>query len=61
MYTPTKWLENPDLGILFIERGESPVRIDLNLIHDIANKSGWQIIMEQVERQKELNIELTTE
>lgn len=57
-----KMAENPDLGILFIERGESLGTDRLKLIHDIANKSGWQIIMEQVERgKKELNIELTTE
>lgn len=45
-----KMAENPELGILFIERGESLGAKRLKEIQDIADKAGWQIIMEQVER-----------
>lgn len=54
-----KMAENPDLGILFIERGESLGAKRLQEIQAIAEKSGWQIIMEQVERGMEkLHVEI---
>jgi DNA repair ATPase RecN len=54
-----KMAENPDLGILFIQRGESLGADRLKLIKEIADKSGWQIIMEQVQRgTKELHVEI---
>lgn len=54
-----KMAENPDLGILFIERGESLGAKRLKEIQAIADKAGWQIIMEQVERGKEtLHVEI---
>jgi chromosome segregation ATPase len=54
-----KMAENPDLGILFIERGESLGQKRLQEIQSIAEKAGWQIIMEQVERGTEkLHIEI---
>lgn len=57
-----KMAENPDLGILFIQRGESIGAERLKLIKELADNEGWQIIMEQVQRgQKELTIELFTD
>lgn len=54
-----KMAENPDLGILFIQRGESLGAKRLKEIQEIAKNAGWQLIMEQVERGKEkLCIEL---
>jgi energy-coupling factor transporter ATP-binding protein EcfA2 len=54
-----KMAENPELGILFIQRGESLGAKRLQEIQAIADKAGWQIIMEQVERGKEkLHIEI---
>jgi len=54
-----KMAENPDLGILFIERGESLGTDRLKVIKEIADKAGWQIIMEQVERgTKKLHLEI---
>lgn len=54
-----KMAENPDLGILFIQRGESLGAERLKTIQEIADKAGWQIIMEQVERgKKELTVEI---
>lgn len=54
-----KMAENPELGILFIQRGESLGAKRLQEIQSIADKAGWQIIMEQVERGKEkLHIEI---
>lgn len=56
-----KMAENPDLGMLFIEHGESLGTDRLKLIKEIADKAGWQIIMEQVERgNKKLQIEIMT-
>lgn len=45
-----KMAENPELGILFIQRGESLGKDRLKNIIDLANKNNWQVIMEQVER-----------
>lgn len=54
-----KMAENPELGILFIQRGESLGAERLQLIRELADAEGWQIIMEQVERgKKELQIEI---
>lgn len=54
-----KMAENPELGILFIQRGESLGADRLKTIQEIADKAGWQIIMEQVERgKKELHVEI---
>lgn len=53
-----KMAENPELGVLFIEHGESIGTERLNHIKEIADNAGWQIIMEQVQRgQNELLIE----
>lgn len=57
-----KMAENPDLGVLFIQHGESIGTERLKLIKDISEKAGWQIIMEQVVRGKEqLAIEFMVE
>lgn len=48
-----KMAENPDLGILFIQRGESLGGKRLKEIQELAKANDWQIIMEQVERGKE--------
>lgn len=57
-----KIAENPDLGILFIQRGESLGTDRLKTIKEIADKEGWQIIMEQVERgTKKLHVEIMTD
>ncbi len=54
-----KMAENPDLGILFIEHGESIGAKRLKDIKELADKAGWQIILEQVERGTEnLKIEI---
>jgi hypothetical protein len=55
-----KMAENNDMGILFIQRGESIGKERLSLINKIAEENGWQIIMEQVERGTDkLRIEIT--
>lgn len=52
-------VKNPNLGILFIQRGESLGTDRLKLIKELADNEGWQIIMEQVERgKKQLEIEI---
>ena len=57
-----KMAENPDLGILFIQRAESLGSERFKMIKDIADKAGWQIIAEQVERGIEkLHIEIMSE
>lgn len=54
-----KIAENPKLGLLFIERGESLGLKRLNLIRDIAKKYNMQLFMEQVDRGNEkLTIEI---
>lgn len=54
-----KMAENPDLGMLFIQRGESLGAERLKEIQALAKKYDWQIIMEQVQRGKEtLSIEI---
>jgi hypothetical protein len=51
--------ENKDLGILFIQRGESLGAKRLKEIQEMAQKYDWQIIMEQVDRGNEkLTIEI---
>jgi hypothetical protein len=57
-----KMAENPELGILFIEQGESIGKERMKLIIDIATKNNFQVIMEQVVRGKEkLEIEIIGE
>jgi hypothetical protein len=54
-----KMAENPDLGVLFIQRGESLGSARLKEIQELAKANNWQIIMEQVERGNErLTIEV---
>lgn len=53
-----KMVENPDLGILFIQRGESLGTERLKEIKSLADSNGWQIIMEQVERGSKFHIEI---
>lgn len=53
-----KIAQNPELGVLCIEHGESLGTARLKEIMDMADKYGWQVIMEQVVRGKE---ELTIE
>jgi len=54
-----KVAENPNLGLLFINRGESLGQARLKEIQDMANKYDLQIFMEQVERgTDELKIEI---
>lgn len=48
-----KMAENPDLGILFIEDGQSIGTERLKLILEIAAKNNFQVIMEQVVRGKD--------
>lgn len=54
-----KMAENPDLGILFIQHGESLGKKRLEDIMALAKTNNWQVIMEQVERGKEtLTVEI---
>lgn len=54
-----KMAENPDLGILFLQRTESIGQKRWEEILDMCKKQGWQLIGEKVERGKEkLTIEL---
>ncbi len=54
-----KMAENPELGILFLERGESLGAKRLKEIQTLAETNGWQLIMEQVQRgQEKLTIEI---
>lgn len=47
-----KMAENPDLGVLFIEHGESIGLERFNYIKELAQKNDWQLLIEQVERGK---------
>ncbi len=54
--------KNPNLGIIFIQRGESLGADRLKAIKNLADSEGWQIIMEQVERgTKKLHVEIMAE
>lgn len=53
-----KVAENKDLGILFLERGESLGAQRLKDIQAMAAKNNMQLIIEQVERGKGLHIEI---
>lgn len=54
-----KMAENPELGILFLQRGESLGKERMAQILELCNKNNWQIIMEQVVRGKQqLTVEL---
>jgi len=48
-----KMAENPDLGVLFIEHGESIGQERFDYIKDLAKKHDWQLLIEQVERGKD--------
>jgi energy-coupling factor transporter ATP-binding protein EcfA2 len=48
-----KMAENPDLGVLFIQRGESIGKKRFEEILSLCEENGWQLIMEQVERGNE--------
>ncbi len=53
-----KMAQNPELGVLCVEHGESLGSARLKEILDVADKNNWQVIMEQVQRgQEELTIE----
>jgi hypothetical protein len=45
--------ENPDLGVLFIEHGESIGQERFDYIKNLAKKHDWQLLIEQVERGKD--------
>lgn len=45
-----KMAENPELGILFVERTESLGKKRFNELLEISDKYDWQVIGEQVER-----------
>lgn len=54
-----KMAENPDLGILFVERSESLGAEKWKQLLEISENYGWQIIAEKVERGKDkLQIEI---
>lgn len=53
-----KLAENKELGILFLERGESLGAKRLKDIQEMAAKNNMQLIVEQVERGKSLHIEI---
>ncbi len=57
-----KMAENQDLGIIFLERGESLGSARLKEIIDLCNRNKFQIVLEEVLRgQNELKIELFTD
>jgi len=53
-----KVAENKELGILFLERGESLGAKRLKDIQEMAAKNNMQLIVEQVERGKGLHVEI---
>jgi predicted ATP-dependent endonuclease of OLD family len=53
-----KIAENKGLGVLFLEHGESLGAQRLKDIQEIAAKNNMQLIIEQVERGKDLHIEI---
>lgn len=53
-----KMAENPSLGIILIKEGESIGSERLKVIKELADEKGWQIIMEQVDRGRELHLEI---
>ncbi len=57
-----KMAENPELGVLFLQHGESLGEQRFKDIMDLAKKAGWQVIMEQVERgNKNLKLQIIAE
>jgi DNA repair exonuclease SbcCD ATPase subunit len=57
-----KMAENPELGILFLQRGESLGSKRLKEIIDLCNKNNFELILEEVKRGVEtLQIELFSE
>ncbi len=54
-----KMAENPELGILFLEHGESLGKERMKVILDICKKNNFQVILEEVRRgQEKLTIEI---
>ena len=57
-----KMAENPDFGILFIQRGESIGTQRMKDILTLAKINGWQVFMEQVKRgQDKITFEIISE
>lgn len=57
-----KMAENPDFGILFIQRGESIGTQRMKDILTLAKTNGWQVFMEQVKRgQDKITFEIISE
>ena len=57
-----KMAENEGFGILFLQRAESIGTERFKKMIEIANKAGWQIIAEQVERgNNKLHVEIMTD
>lgn len=57
-----KMSENPELGVLCLQRGESLGSKRLAEILELVKKNNWQLLMEQVQRgQEKLKIELFAE
>ncbi len=57
-----KMAQNPDLGLMCIEHGESLGNERLKYILDIAKKNNWQLIIEEVQRgQDNLTFEFIAE
>ncbi len=57
-----KMAENPEFGVIFLQRGESLGAERLKLIQDLAKKNNFQLIIEEVKRgQEELKIEIIGE
>jgi hypothetical protein len=48
-----KMAQNPDLGVICLERGESLGNERLKHILEIAKKNNWQVIIEEVKRGEE--------
>lgn len=57
-----KMATNPNVKVLFINRGESIGAVRLQAIQDMAKEHGYQILMEEVERgNEELTIKFMTD
>ena len=57
-----KMAENPEFGIIFLQRGESLGKDRLKLIQELAKKNNFQLIIEEVQRgQEELVVQFIGE
>jgi DNA repair exonuclease SbcCD ATPase subunit len=57
-----KMAENPEFGVIFLQRGESLGNERLKLIQELAEKNNFQLIIEEVQRgQEELAIQFIGE